>query len=322
MNNLEILETMKSVVQAEKDALETLLTQMNDSYVEAVRLILASKGKVVVTGIGKSGQIAQKVSATLISVGTVSVFLHPVEALHGDLGIVTADDVVIAFGKSGESDELLALVPFLRRIGTKIIAVTAKKDSSLAKNADVVLFSEVLKEAPPLDLVPTASTSVAMAIGDALALTVMKAKGFKQDDFAFYHPGGALGRRLQLKLKDILIPKEQCPVLSTKNITLDQIVLALGKYSLGIVLFSNDGNTLDGIITDGDIRRLLDQHKDQIFQIKIEEKINRSPLAIQENCSAAEALSFMEGREKPLNVVPVLRGKEIVGIIRLHEMLK
>jgi len=313
---------MKSVVQAEKDALEGLLAQMDDSYADAVNLILNSKGKVIVTGIGKSGQIAHKVAATLNSVGTFSVFLHPVEALHGDLGIVTPEDVVIAFGKSGESDELLTLLPFLRRVGAKVIAVTAKKDSSLAKNADLVLYAEVRKEAPPLDLVPTASTSVAMAIGDALALTVMKAKGFKQDDFAFYHPGGALGRRLQLKLKDILISKDQCPILNPKNTTLDQIVLALGKYSLGIVLFSSDGKNLDGIITDGDIRRLLDQHKDQIFQIKIEEKINRTPMSIQENCSAAEALSFMEGREKPLNVVPVLRGKEIVGIIRLHEMLK
>jgi len=317
-----ILDQLKSTLREEADAIYDIVKHVDASYLSAVELIYHCTGKVVVTGMGKSGLIARKVAATMNSTGTLAIFLHPAEGMHGDLGMVAPNDIVMAFGKSGESDELTGLLPALRHIGTKIIAVTGNRQSTLAVNADIVLYSGVEKEACPYNLAPTSSTTVAMAIGDALAMTLMKLKNFKPENFAIYHPGGRLGRRLLLKVADIMISREKCPILPAETATIEEIIIGLSSYGLGIVLFSKEGQTLDGIMTDGDIRRLLQRYKSDLFQRDVTTMITKNPVTIQKDIMAVDALSLMEDGARSLNVVPVLDGTRLVGIIRLHELLR
>ena len=317
-----VLKQLKNVLREEADAIYHVMNHVDASYLTAIKMLVEAKGKVVVTGMGKSGLIAQKIAATMSSTGTFAIFLHPAEGMHGDLGMVAAEDVVIAIGKSGESDELISLLPVLKKIGAKIIAITGNKKSTLAENSDVVLHCGIEKEACPHNLAPTSSTTVALAIGDALSVTLMKLKNFQPEDFALYHPGGRLGRRLLLGVADIMIPVKKCSVLNADSATIDEIIIELSRSGLGIVLFSRDGTQLDGIMTDGDIRRILQQYKAQLFQLDIKTMITANPITIEKNLMAVDALSLMENRERPLNVVPVLDGKKIVGIVRLHELLR
>ena len=317
-----VLNQLKNVLKDEADAIDHVMNHIDESYLSAIKMLVEAKGKVVVTGMGKSGLIAQKIAATMSSTGTFAIFLHPAEGMHGDLGMVAAEDVVIAIGKSGESDELISLLPALKKIGAKIIAITGNTQSTLAMNSDIVLNSGIEKEACPHNLAPTSSTTVALAIGDALSVTLMKLKNFQPEDFALYHPGGRLGRRLLFSVADIMIPIKKCPILNADSATIDEIIIELSRSGLGIVLFSKDGVQLDGIITDGDIRRILQQYKAQLFQLDIKTMITITPITIQKNLMAVDALSLMENRERPLNVVPVLDGKKLVGIVRLHELLR
>lgn len=317
----EILQSIREVVCLEADALKSMAGSIGDTFFEAICLLMSAKGKIVFTGVGKSGLIARKIAATMSSTGTVATFLHPSDGMHGDLGMLTADDVVVALGKSGESEELTSLIPALKRLNTKIIAITSKLESTLAKEADVVLHAPVAKEACPLDLAPTTSTTVALAIGDALAVTLMKMKNFKSEDFAKNHPGGRLGKRLSLKVSDLMIPAERCPVFSLEKSSIEQAIADLGTYGLGILLFCEKAPILSGILTDGDIRRLLNKHKSKIFSLKIEDVINRNPITISPNMMAVDALELMESHRPPLNVVPVISEGKILGVVRLHELL-
>lgn len=318
----EAIEIVKATIRAEAQALDNLVANVDQAYVAALELILRRPGKLVITGMGKSGLIARKIAATMSSTGTLAVFLHPGEAMHGDLGVVAAEDVVIAIGKSGESEELISILPVLKKLGTPIIAITANPASSLARHADLVLDSGVGKEACPYDLAPTTSTTAALAIGDALAIALMKIKNFQQEDFALYHPGGKLGRRLLLRVEDLMVPLAQCPVLHPDTCAMDEVIVALGQYGLGVVVFSREGGRLAGILTDGDIRRMLNAHKAGIFDLAVSEVMNGGPTAIQQGLMAIEALRIMEERERPLNVVPVLDGERLVGVARLHDLLK
>ena len=320
-NKDEILKNIQDVIALEAQALNSMAQSVGEPFYEAISLFLSLKGKIVFTGVGKSGLIARKIAATMSSTGTVATFLHPSDGMHGDLGMLTSDDVVVALGKSGESDELRNLVPAVKRLGTKIIAITSKRDSTLAREADIVLYAPVTKEACPLDLAPTASTTVALAIGDALAVTLMKLKNFRSEDFAKYHPGGKLGKRLSLKVSDLMIPADRCPIISLEKASIEQSIADLGTYALGILLFCKKNPTLAGILTDGDIRRLLNQHKSNIFSLSIEEVINRKPITISPNMMAVEALELMEAHQPPLNVVPVVSDGIILGVVRLHELL-
>ena len=323
----EILKSVRNVIETEMLSLKSLLARVDDSFVHAVTAILDCKGKVVTTGVGKSGFVARKTASTLSSTGTLSVFLHPTEALHGDLGLVASGDVVLAFGKSGESEEFTQLIPALKRIGTKIISVTGNVQSTLAKSSDVVIDASVECEACPLDLAPTSSVVTALAVGDALALTLMKLKSFGTHHFALYHPGGRIGQRLTLRVSDVIVPLEKCLPLHPDRASLDDVMAALGKNLLGIVLFSRDGVNLDGILTDGDLRRALGRYKEKIFSVQLSELITRTPITVAADILAVEALKFMEERERPLNAVPVVEktsnGKQrMIGIIRLHELVK
>jgi arabinose-5-phosphate isomerase len=317
----ELTNQIRDVIRLEAEGLSLVAESVNQSFCDALLLLAECRGKVVLTGVGKSGLIARKIAATMSSTGTMATFLHPTDGMHGDLGLLSSGDVVVAIGKSGESEELVKLIPALKRLSVKLIAITSRTDSTLARGADVVLYAPVEREACPLDLAPTVSTTVALAIGDALAITLMKMKGFKSEDFALYHPGGKLGKRLWLKVSDLMIPVESCARLSVKKAKIEDTLFALTKYGHGIVLFENELGDFEGILTDGDIRRLLSSHGKNIFQLDIETVLNRHPITIEPDCMAVEALKLMEQREKPLNVVPVISQGKVAGILRLHELL-
>lgn len=330
-----IVSCIQQVLSSEGNAILNLAQKIDASYTNAIEVLLTSTtnppqslarpGKVVVTGMGKSGLVARKIAATMASTGTLAIYLHPGEAMHGDLGIVCPEDVVIAIGKSGESVELSAILPNIRKIGAKIIAITGSLKSTLAQYADVILDASVEKEACPHDLAPTTSTAVAMAIGDALAITLMNLKNFKPEDFALYHPGGKLGQRLLLKVSDLMIPETQCPVLDPSKATIEDVIVTLSQTGLGVVLFRSPSspNQLAGLITDGDIRRLLQKHKARIFDLKVDDMITQKPMSILPDMMAVDALTFLEQREKPLNLAPVIDSQNrLVGLIRLHELLK
>jgi arabinose-5-phosphate isomerase len=320
-NPKRIIETLKRVVRDEADALRELLDCIDEHYVRAVELILKTRGRVIVTGVGKSGIVARKIVATLSSTGTPAMFLHPGDAMHGDLGAVTANDVVIAIGKSGESEELIELIPLFKRLSIPVIAITCNRKSSLASKADILLFAGSGREACPFDLAPTSSTATAMAVGDALALAVMECRNFKPADYALLHPGGRLGRRLWLKVADVMIPRERLPLLDPATATVEDVIGVLSQCGFGVAWFSRDGETLYGLLTDGDLRRILGAHKKAVFDLELDTVINRNPIVIESQAMATDALKFMESRERPLNLMPVVEGKRLVGLVRLHEFL-
>lgn len=325
MTSEEILKDIRAVIGTEARALTQLSTEISLEAVKAVEAIFnaTQKGKkVVVSGMGKSGYVARKIATTLSSTGTLAVFLHPSEGMHGDLGLVQNGDVVLAIGRSGESDELNVLIPNLKKIGVKIVSITAHNRSTLAKSSDICIVTGEHKEAGPYDLAPTTSSMLAMAVGDALAMTLMKLKDFKPEDYALYHPGGQLGRRLVMKVEDVMVPLSQCPVLNIKKATFEDVIVAIGKYGLGVVLFGDSSGVLDGIITDGDLRRLLNEHKEKIFSKPLDQMINKKPIVVKSGQMAMEVLKFMEQRERPLNVVPVIEGSRVLGLVRIHDLLK
>jgi len=321
IKDAEIIGEIRQVIRSEAESLVAVEGTVNSEYVRAVRLIADSKGKVVTTGMGKSGLVAKKIAATLSSTGTLAVFLHPAEALHGDLGILSPDDVVIALSKSGEGEEMARLLPAIEKIDASLIAVTACPDSTLGKAAQVVLFAGVEREACPYDLAPTSSTTVALAIGDALALTLMKVKDFRVDDFALYHPGGKLGQRLLTTIGDLMIPFSKCATLELGQTSMEDVLFALSEYSQGVILLMN-GDGFEGILTDGDVRRLLQKHKTGFFELSCADVIIQTPICVQKDLKAIAALELMENRERPLNVVPVMDGDRIAGIARLHDILQ
>ena len=322
MSDPDLLTHVRDVIRGEAAALTLAAECVDERYLTALRMLAGLKGKIVVLGVGKSGHIAKKLAATFSSTGSPAIFLHPTEARHGDLGLLQEGDAAIAIGKSGESEELLVLVPSIRKRRIPIIAITAAPQSTLALKADIVLDTGALKEICPFDLAPTASTTAALAIGDALALTLMKMKEFRPDDFADNHPGGKLGRRLLARIEDLMIPLAECPTLSLRAATIESVIARLSSNPLGIILFTEDQKTLEGILTDGDVRRLLSLHKAKIFDIPIADIVNRKPEVIDAALLAFDALKKMEERERPLNVLPVVKGGSLVGLVRVHELLK
>ncbi|MBD3749619.1 MAG: KpsF/GutQ family sugar-phosphate isomerase [Sphingobacteriales bacterium] len=316
----EIINTIK--IEAEE-----LIRFINyfdkETFIKALDILNETEGKIIITGIGKSGHIGKKMVATFSSTGKPSFFLHPSEALHGDLGIVSKSDTLIAISRSGESEEINLILPYFKKNGNNIISITSNPQSTLATNSNLNILYSITREACPNNLAPTTSTTLTLAIGDALAVGLMIMKDFKSDDFARFHPGGRLGRRLTLFVNDILIPKENLAILNSTNCSMEEILIALSSNGLGIVFFTDDFECFQGIITDGDIRRLLKDHKNMFFELNVEDFINRNPIKINAELKATEALKLMEERQKPLNVLPVMDdfGK-IKGIIRLHELYK
>ncbi|NTV13519.1 MAG: KpsF/GutQ family sugar-phosphate isomerase [Desulfobulbaceae bacterium] len=311
------LDQAGEVLRVEAEGIVALLDQLDDHFDRAVDLILACSGRVIITGIGKSGIIGQKIAATLNSTGTSSVFLHPVEAMHGDLGLVGSQDVVLAISYSGETVELNLLIPSLKSRGVGIIAVTGNANSTLAGYGDVVLKVAVPREACPLGLAPTASTTAALALGDALAVVLLNCKKFQAADFRRNHPGGSLGERLKVRVSEVMLREDQIPQVSAER-SLAEAVAVLNSRNLGAVLIMADGKLL-GIITDGDIRRLVSRG-DTLAMRSIEEVMTRAPKTIDDQLLAADALSIMQRHEITFLPVHDLTG-HLVGALHLQDLL-
>jgi arabinose-5-phosphate isomerase len=316
----DITRQIKEVFQLQIETLARLQQGIDGCYEKAVRTLLRCRGKVIVTGVGKSGIVAQKIAATLSSTGTPAIYLHSSEGMHGHLGIVQKGDVVIAIGKSGESEELTGLLPSIKKIGAEVIAITANKESSLARYAAVTLHTPIEKESCPLNLAPTCSTTAAMVVGDGLAVALMKQRGFKPETFALYHPGGQLGKRLTLRVADLMRGGTDNPAIHVKSGTRAMLREITSKRT-GAVSIVDDKNRLLGLVTDYDIRRVVERGEN-ILQKKIRDIMNPKPTSVYSNERAVKALEIMENRDKPISVLPVLnRRKMVIGMIHLHDLL-
>lgn len=314
-----VIEMARRVLRIEADAVAALADRVGDAFEQAVGLILARHGRVIVTGIGKSGHIARKIAATLASTGTPAYFVHAAEAAHGDLGMITAEDVVIALSYSGASDELLILVPLVKRQGASLIAITGNASSPLAKESDVHLDAAVREEACPLNLAPTASTTATLALGDALAIALLDARGFSSDDFARAHPGGALGRRLLTHVRDVMRPAHDVPQVHEAALLTDAL-LEMTRGGLGMTaVISGDGNVI-GIFTDGDLRRTLERGVD-VRSTALGDVMTRHPQTIGPDALAVEAVEVME-RLRINQLLVVGPDGVLVGALNMHDLMQ
>lgn len=319
---MSALEVAARVLRDEAEAILKLIDRLDTSFEEAVNLISHSSGRVILTGMGKSGHIAKKVSATMASTGTPSFFLHPAEGIHGDLGMVTAQDIVIAYSNSGETGEILNIIPSVKRIGAKMIAVVGNVNSTLAKNSDVVLYAGAEKEADNLGLAPTSSTTAALALGDALAVTLMEKMHFTADNFAVFHPGGSLGRRLLLTVEMVMHKGDNNPVIF-ENSSIKDALFAMTDKGLGAVSVIDENYMLQGLMTDGDVRRGL-ENGINFLSLPVKEGMTKKPIVITPDKLAAEALHLMEKHvPHPITVLPVVdnNGKS-VGMIHITDLLR
>ena len=317
---MDILQELRRVIRLEAQTLAHLEESVTPQFEEAVRMLQACQGKVILMGVGKSGLIANKISATMVSTGTPAVFLHGSEGMHGDIGIVAKDDVVLAVGKSGESEELLVLLPFIRKIGARIISITAKAESALARGSDLVLVTPIEEEACPLNMAPTCSTTAALVLGDAMAMALMKLRNFQSDDFALFHPGGQLGKRLLLTVGDCMRQGDANPALDASQ-SIRAMLCEMTSKRAGAVSVIDDQQRLLGLITDYDIRRTLEGGQD-LFTMTLSDVMNAKPSWVYLDEKAVTALEFMEKRERPISVLPVLdRQEKVVGMIHLHDLI-
>ncbi|MBI3019246.1 MAG: KpsF/GutQ family sugar-phosphate isomerase [Deltaproteobacteria bacterium] len=313
------LEQAKRVLRIEAEAILSLIEKIGADFDRAVDLLLQCKGKVVVTGMGKSGQVCRKISATLASTGTPAFFLHPAEGIHGDLGMLAKEDAVIAISYSGETDELLQILPMVKRLGLPIIALTGNVSSTLAKTADVVLDLHVREEACPMGLAPTASTTATLAMGDALAVSLLEKRGFKEDDFALLHPGGTLGRKLLFRVKDLMKTGKEIPLVRTDS-DMKQVLVEITSKQLGVTGVLDEESQLIGIITDGDLRRGLNKKTD-FFDQRPLEIMTKDPKTIHQEELADKALHLME--KHSITSLFILNEKSYpIGIIHLHDLIK
>jgi arabinose-5-phosphate isomerase len=315
---LQVLEQVKEVLQIEAEAILSLMDRVGPDFEKAVHLILNSKGRLILTGIGKSGLIARKISATLNSTGTPSFFLHPTEAIHGDLGMVTKDDVVVAVSNSGNTSEIVTLLPMLKSIGAKIVSLTGSTTSPVAVESDLIIDVGVEREACPMGLAPTASTTAALAMGDALAVVLIHARRFSSKDFKRFHPGGTLGERLSIRVREVMLTNDHMPAvrLGTK---VREAAGEIDAKGIGATLVLDSQGRLAGIITDGDLRRALLKRSD-ILDMDVEEVMSPSPRTVDENQQAAEALGIME-LYGITHLCIVDRRKKVKGIVHLHDLL-
>lgn len=319
---MAVTDTAVRVLRDEAAAILALVDQLDSGFEKAVQLIENSKGRVVLTGMGKSGHIARKIAATMASTGTPAFFLHPAEGIHGDLGMVTADDVVVAYSNSGETAEVLNILPSLKRIGAKLIAVVGRTESTLARNADAVLNAGVAKEADSLGLAPTSSTTAALALGDALAVTLMERNHFTADNFAVFHPGGALGKKLLLTVEMVMHKGEENPCIGEDSSVKDALFVMTDKGLGAVSVLDGDGKLI-GLLTDGDVRRGLNQGED-FLALPVAKAMTVHPQVISADRLAAESLHIMENHKPhPITVLPVTdRDGRAIGMVHITDLLK
>ena len=314
------LALARKVLQTEADAILALVDRLDERFEDAIRILLDCRGRVIVTGMGKSGIIARKIAATLSSTGTAAFFLHPAEAIHGDLGVLQSDDVILALSNSGETEELLRLLETIKRLGARMIAITGDCKSTLAQAADVALDCQVSEEACPMNLVPTASTTAALALGDAVAMTLFVAKGFRQDDFANIHPGGKIGKRL-MRVEQLMHDGDQRPMVSPAT-PMPDVMTEMSRKRFGMTCVV-EGDRLVGIITDGDLRRHMIAAQQSggrsILEQTAAEVMTRTPVTVTRGMLAVEALHLMEQR-KITSIVVVGSAQEVEGVVHLHDL--
>ena len=318
MNSEDLIKAGKEVVRIEAEAVAGLIQNINEEFVKAIEVIYNSKGRVVLTGMGKSGLIARKIVATLNSTGTAAIFLHPTDALHGDLGMVRKEDVVILISKSGHTEEIKNLLPMLKRLKVTLIAMTGDPESSLSKQCDIFLNIGVKEEACPHDLAPTASTTVTLALGDALSVTLLKKRGFTAEDFAYLHPGGSLGKRLSLEIKEIMTKGDKIPLVKAE-VSIKDVILEITSKRLGATSVVDSDGVLVGVITDGDLRRLLERTLD-IKDLKAKDIMSKNPKVIKPEYLASFALTQMENF-KITTLIVIDNDNKPAGIIHLHDLI-
>lgn len=319
LNDHRLSQLGQRVVRIEAEAVSVLIERIDGRFVAACRAMLSCQGRIVVTGMGKSGHIGSKIAATLASTGSPAFFLHPGEASHGDLGMITSQDVVLALSNSGETSEILTILPLIKRLGVPFIAMTGNPASTLARQADVHLDVGVKEEACPLGLAPTSSTTAALVMGDALAIALLEARGFTREDFALSHPGGSLGRKLLLRVSDIMHTEEAMPMVTHRALVRDA-VLEMTAKKLGMTAIVDDERRVLGIFTDGDLRRLFERTGD-IPAMPVREVMTRTCTRVRPDCLAAEAVHIME--EKRINALLVVNGENrLIGALNMHDLLR
>jgi arabinose-5-phosphate isomerase len=315
-----ILARGRQVLEIEAKAILSLMDRLDERFERAVRVLHGCRGRIIVTGMGKSGLICRKIAATLASIGAPSAFLHPAEGIHGDLGMLSRGDAVMALSNSGETDELIAIIPAIKRLELPLISLTGNPHSSLAKASDVVLDVSVAEEACPLALAPTSSTTAALALGDALAMALLEHRGVRPEDFARYHPGGTLGRRLLLTVEQIMHRDDHVPKV-TPDTLLRDVIYEISSKKLGVTTVIDSSGQLLGVVTDGDLRRVLEQGGDNLLQKPAHAVMTRSPKTISVGALAAEALAQME-RYSITSLVVTDTGDQVVGVVHLHDLLR
>lgn len=319
MTDEQIIQKGKQVIKIECDTINDLYESINGDFANAAKLILKSKGRIVLTGMGKSGLIARKIVATLNSTGTAAIYLHPTDAVHGDLGMVREEDIVIVISKSGSTEELLPLVIMLKRLNVTIIGMLGERKSKLGKECDVILDVHVKEEACPHDLAPTSSTTAALVLGDALAIALLEMRGFTAEDFALLHPGGSLGKRLSLKISEIMYKGDDVPIVKA-NAHIKDTILEITSKRLGTTCVVDDAGLLIGVITDGDLRRLLEKTMD-IKDLRAKDLMSKNPKTIEQEFLASFALQQMENYSIT-SLIVIDKNKTPVGILHLHDLVK
>ena len=315
----ELLNTAKRVLHIEAEAIKTLIERLDENFLRAVEIIYTSTGRTIVTGMGKSGIVGKKIAATLSSTGTPAVFLHPAEAAHGDLGMVTGNDVLLAISNSGETEEVIKLIPYIKRFNVSLVSMT-RPGSTLAQASDVVLDVSVKEEACPLGIVPTASTTASLAMGDALAVALLQKRGFKEEDFALYHPNGSLGKKLLVKVEDLMHKGHDVPMVMLHTVMTDATV-EMSSKRLGMTVVCDTKGKIAGIITDGDLRRGIQRWGTKFFTMKAQDVMTKNPKTIAKDVLAVKALSVMEQHSITSLIVPDADNRPI-GVIHLHDILK
>ncbi len=316
----DFIEQAKNILRIEADSVYALIERVDNHFIDAIEIMYSCRGKVVITGMGKSGIIGKKVAATMASTGTPAFYLNPAEGGHGDVGVVSKGDVVIAISNSGETDEIITLLPTLKRMEIKIIAMTGNPVSMLARSADVTLDVSVKEEACPMGLAPTASTTATLAMGDALAISLLNKKGFTEEDFAFFHPGGSLGRKLILTVEDLMHSGNVIPTIHIDSLMQDAII-EISSRRLGITTVVDNEFKMKGVITDGDLRRGMEKWGEEFFSLKAVDVMTHRPRTIEKNMLAAKALALMEKYAITVLVVADTENN-VEGIIHLHDLLK
>ena len=319
--NIDIESEITKVIEIEMKGLSLLMKSINTSVEDAVETIFNCRGKVILTGMGKSGLVAKKIASTMSSVGTPAIFMHPAEGMHGDLGIICVDDVVIAIGKSGESSELSGVLPSIKSVGAKIIGIMGDANSTLARYSDIIIDIGDAEEACPLNMAPTTSSTVTMVLGDAMAVVLMKLRGFDLDDYALLHPGGQIGKRLTMRVSDVMLKGRNNPIINISESVKNCISEISRKLAGAVSIVDNEGKLI-GLVTDYDIRKHIEK-EENIFSIKIRNLMNPDPIFVYEDEKAFSALRIMQEREKPITILSVLdRNNIVIGMLRMHDLVK